>query len=117
MVLKEDVAMAALPEMIDSPVFTQGARILFQGDSITDGHRERSAGPSHSLGHGCADIIAARYGAALAERQLTFLNRGISGNTVPDLVARWQKDTLDLRPGVLSILVGVNDLARDLPLD
>ena len=34
------------------PVFTDGARILFQGDSITDGNRGRSKDPNHILGHG-----------------------------------------------------------------
>jgi len=38
-----------------------------------------------------------------------FYNRGISGNTIKDLDDRWQQDTLDLKPDVLSILIGVND--------
>lgn len=97
--------------------FTPGARILFQGDSITDGNRGRSADPNHILGHGYAFIIAAKFGEALADRDLTFLNRGISGNTVLDLEKRWQKDTLDLKPDVLSILIGVNDHSRGVPLD
>lgn len=101
---------------IGLPVFTQGARVLFQGDSITDGHRERGGDPSHALGHGYAYLVAARLGVELAERNLTFLNRGISGHTVPDLDARWQRDTLDLRPDVLSVLIGVNDQGRGLPL-
>ncbi len=92
------------------PVFTEGARILFQGDSITDGNRGRNADPNHILGHGYQFIIASKYGAELAERHLTFLNRGISGNRVSDLAGRWQKDTLDLKPDVLSILIGINDL-------
>ena len=89
--------------------FTPGARILFQGDSITDGNRGRSADPNHILGHGYVFIIAAKYGAAFPELKLDFLNRGVSGNTVLDLEKRWQKDTLDLKPDVLSILIGVND--------
>jgi lysophospholipase L1-like esterase len=43
------------------------------------------------------------------ERGLAFYNRGVSGNTVPDLAARWDDDTLALKPDVLSILIGVND--------
>ena len=39
-----------------------------------------------------------------------FYNRGISGNRVRDLDNRWQKDALDLKPDVLSILIGVNDV-------
>jgi len=102
-----------IPKML---VFTENARILFQGDSITDGNRGRSADPNHILGHGYCFIIAAEYGARFPERKLTFLNRGASGNKVPDLAARWQADTLDLRPDVLSILIGINDSGH-VPLD
>ncbi len=96
--------------------FTPQARILFQGDSITDGNRGRTADPNHILGHGYAFIIAARHGAAFPESQLDFSNRGISGNTVLDLQQRWQADTLDLKPDVLSILIGVNDPGRGVGL-
>lgn len=99
------------------PVFAPGARILFQGDSITDGNRGRSADPNHILGHGYAFIIAAKFGAAFPEAKLEFFNRGVSGNTVLDLEKRWQKDTLDLKPDVLSILIGVNDKGRGVPFD
>ncbi len=85
-------------------------RILFQGDSITDGGRGRNADLNHILGHCYAYIIAAKYGAMLPERHLTFLNRGISGNKVSDLTQRWKADTLDLKPDILSILIGINDL-------
>ena len=93
------------------PAFVGGARILFQGDSITDGNRGRNTDPNHILGHGYQFIIASKYGAELAERRLTFMNRGISGNTVSDLARRWQTDTIDLKPDILSILIGVNDLS------
>lgn len=94
------------------PAFSPESRILFQGDSITDGNRGRSADPNHILGHGYAFLIAALHGAAFPERKLTFLNRGISGHKVTDLEARWQKDTLELKPDLLSILIGVNDNGR-----
>jgi lysophospholipase L1-like esterase len=97
--------------------FTPGARILFQGDSITDGNRGRNADPNHILGHGYVFIIAARHGAAFPQSKLEFINRGVSGNTVLDLENRWQKDSLDLKPDVLSILIGVNDSGRHVPLD
>ncbi len=97
--------------------FTPGAHILFQGDSITDGNRGRNSDPNHILGHGYVFIIAARHGATFPEARLDFINRGISGNTVLDLEKRWQNDTLDLKPDVLSILIGVNDRGRKVPLD
>ncbi len=100
------------PGRAEGPLFDKGARILFQGDSITDMGRGRTEDPNHLLGHGYAFIIAAQEGAAFPERQLTFINRGIGGNTSTDLINRWQSDTLDLKPDVLSILIGINDLGH-----
>lgn len=97
--------------------FAKDVRVLFQGDSITDGNRGRSADPNHILGHGYAFIVAAKYGAAFPRLNLVFLNRGVSGNKVTDLAGRWAKDTLELKPDVLSILVGVNDAGGGLPME
>jgi lysophospholipase L1-like esterase len=97
--------------------FAKDSRILFQGDSITDGKRGRSPDPNHILGHGYVFIIAAKYGAGFAESNLDFVNRGVSGNTGLDLEKRWQNDTLDLKPHLLSVLIGVNDNGRGVPLD
>lgn len=87
----------------------KGSVILFQGDSITDGNRGRDADPNHIMGHGYQFTVASRWGAEYPEKELKFFNRAISGNKVIDLAARWQTDTLDLKPNILSILVGVND--------
>lgn len=87
----------------------KGKVILFQGDSITDGNRGRDADPNHIMGHGYAFSIASRVGADYPEKQLHFINRGISANKIIDLEARWQQDTLDLKPDILSILIGIND--------
>jgi lysophospholipase L1-like esterase len=83
-------ARKADPADDPSPRFVPGAVILFQGDSITDG---------------------GRCGARYPDQRWTFLNRGVSGDQVTDLAARWQADTLDLKPDILSVLVGVNDAA------
>ena len=91
--------------------------VLFQGDSITDNGRNRSAPDPNTaaqLGSGYPYLIAASALAAEPSRGLRFFNRGISGNKVPDLVARWDVDTLSLKPDVLSILVGVNDFWHKL---
>jgi lysophospholipase L1-like esterase len=90
------------------PAFRNNDRILFQGDSITHGGRGKD--PNHFMGHGYQFIIAAKYGSRYPERNLTFLNRGVSGDTVARLQERWKVDTLDLKPDLLSILVGINDL-------
>ena len=91
--------------------FFDGARILFQGDSITDGNRGRNTDPNHILGHGYQALISSRYGADIPERHLLFMNRGVSGDTVSALARRWQTDTINLKPDILSILIGVNDLS------
>jgi len=41
---------------------------------------------------------------------LKIYNRGISGNKVFQLAERWQQDCLDLKPNLVSVLIGVNDL-------
>lgn len=88
--------------------------ILFQGDSITDGMREKNRDRAwdlnHQMGHGYAFLVNARWGAQYPDRRLAFINRGISGNRIADLYGRWQEDTVNLRPDVLSILVGINDV-------
>jgi lysophospholipase L1-like esterase len=95
---------------LDVLQLSPGATVLFQGDSITDGNRGRTSDPNHILGHGYVFIIAAKSGAAHPEKNWTFINRGISGNKVSDLAARWQTDAIDLKPDVLSILIGINDI-------
>lgn len=83
---------------------------LFQGDSITDGNRSRNTDWNHVMGHGYACLIASRLWFDLPDKKFHFFNRGVSGNTVPDLTKRWNEDTIALSPNVLSILVGINDL-------
>ena len=83
------------------------ARILFQGDSITDCDRRRDTDAAEvrrpELGRGYVAIIASKLQGWEA------LNRGISGNRVVDLYARWKPDALHLKPDAISILIGVND--------
>lgn len=83
---------------------------LFQGDSITDGNRGRNKDPNHILGHGYCFAVSSRIGADFPQYRYKFFNRGISGNSLDDLEKRWQIDTLDLKPDVLSLLVGINDV-------
>jgi len=84
--------------------------VLFQGDSITDGNRSRNNDWNHVMGHGYAYLIASRLWYDHPRKGFHFFNRGISGNKVADLAERWQTDTIEIKPDLLSILVGVNDL-------
>lgn len=86
------------------------AVVLFQGDSITDSGRKYTE--SSSLGTGYPNLIASEFGRKYPEKQVKFLNRGISGNRVVDLEERWQTDCLDLQPTWVSIYIGINDTWR-----
>ncbi|MFT5130888.1 MAG: lysophospholipase L1-like esterase [Rhodothermales bacterium] len=95
------------------PSFKKGARLLFQGDSITDMKWGRNQGDrNHYLGHSYVYLIAARLGVDMPEAELDIYNRGMSGHTVGDLRKRWQKDAIDMKPDLLSILIGINDVGR-----
>lgn len=83
---------------------------MFQGDSITDGGRGRSEDPNHIYGHSYVYLICARLAADRPDLELSFFNRGISGNRVSDLYGRWMEDTLNLKPDLLSLLAGINDV-------
>jgi lysophospholipase L1-like esterase len=84
--------------------------ILFQGDSITDASRDRDPKePNTGLGRGYALMAAASLLADRPADKLQFHNRGISGNRIVDLYARIKADVINLKPDVVSVLIGVND--------
>lgn len=87
-----------------------GTRVLFIGDSITDAGRDR-ANPD-DLGHGYALIAAALFGARHPDLAVEFVNRGIGGDRVRDLRRRWSDDCLALYPGLVSVMIGINDTWR-----
>jgi lysophospholipase L1-like esterase len=99
-------------------VIKPGAVILFQGDSITDAGRAREqtsiANSQPALGNGYAWLAASQLLVDRPDDKLTIFNRGISGNKVFQLAERWQTDALNLKPDVLSILIGVNDVWHKL---
>lgn len=95
-----------------SEFFNEGDVLLFQGDSITDAGRDKERElPNNpwSFGVGYASHIASFLLAEMPGKDLQIYNRGISGNKVFQLADRWEKDCLELKPTILSILIGVND--------
>ena len=93
-------------------MINEGDVILFQGDSITDAGREKNRelpNNAQSFGSGYAFLAASTLLNELPGMDLTLYNRGISGNKVYQLAERWKKDCIDLKPDLLSILIGVND--------
>ncbi len=97
-------------------------KILFQGDSITDCGRIREL-PSNiieklymktqytlrgatEMGTGYPAMVAKE----LENEGYTFVNRGVSGDRVLDVYARIVRDIIKIKPDVMSLLVGVNDV-------
>jgi lysophospholipase L1-like esterase len=116
----------SIPEILSAAMGSKGGKkitllkdnvILFQGDSITDSGRNKedtSFNNARVLGSGYPMLS----GAALLERyaslNLKVYNKGISGNKVFQLAERWDKDCLEIKPDILSILIGVNDIWHKL---
>lgn len=68
-------------------------RVVFMGDSITDFWR-----------------LNEYFGAR------DFINRGISGQVTEQMLMRFKQDVLDLRPKVVVLLAGTNDISRGVPV-
>lgn len=90
-------------------IFEAGQHALFIGDSITDCGRR---GPAAPYGDGYVSLVRAFTIAAHPELGLTWTNRGVGGDTVRDLRARWQRDAQAPRPDWLSVMIGINDVWR-----
>jgi lysophospholipase L1-like esterase len=74
-----------------APALPGQARVVFMGDSITD------AWPQPRFG----DFFAGK----------PYVGRGISGQTTPQMLVRFRPDVIDLKPEVVVILAGTNDIA------
>ncbi|HWD79051.1 MAG TPA: SGNH/GDSL hydrolase family protein [Kribbella sp.] len=79
--------------------------VVFAGDSVTDCGRRTDP-------DGLGDGYVRRLYDDLGERRPTIVNAGISGNRAVDLAARWAGDVLAHDPGLVSILIGINDTWR-----
>lgn len=70
----------------------EGNRVIFMGDSITEGW-------------------SALYPDFFKKRN--YVNRGISGQTTPQMLIRFRSDVVDLLPKTVVILAGTNDIAEN----
>jgi len=68
-------------------------RVVFMGNSITDGWS--NARPEFFVGK-------------------PYINRGISGQTTPQMLVRFRADVLNLKPAIVVILAGTNDIAENM---
>jgi len=75
-----------------APVAEGEQRVVFYGDSITDSWGRRPNAGEFFPGK-------------------PYVNRGISGQTTPQMVVRFRQDVIDLHPAAVVILAGTNDIA------
>jgi len=68
----------------------EAGRVVFMGDSITDGWKLTQYFPGKP-----------------------YVNRGISGQTTPQMLARMFEDVINLKPAAMIVLAGTNDIARN----
>jgi lysophospholipase L1-like esterase len=92
-------------------VLKENMRILFQGDSITDGGRT-GKDSNGDMGTSYAFLTAGRLMSRHPDLNLTVINRGISGDRTKDLSDRWTRDCIELKPDIVSILIGINNTWR-----
>jgi lysophospholipase L1-like esterase len=105
------ISLILLGVKMSRPLFRNGDRVVFAGDSITDCEKMTTNPP---LGNGYVYIFSNLVVAKYPELDVDVVNAGISGNTVIDLKNRWEDDVLSYRPTWISILIGINDIHRSL---
>lgn len=95
-------------------IFEHLDRIVFAGDSVTDMGSEQPVGEGlfDNLGQGYVRMVDNLLGSCYPERYIRVTNAGISGNTSRDLLERFDRDVLALKPDWVSIMIGINDVWR-----
>jgi lysophospholipase L1-like esterase len=101
------LCMAAPSFAADEPAYKlqKGDTILFLGDSITAG----GTGPK-----GYITVLKNTLNEKHKDLELKLIGAGISGNKVPDLQRRVDKDVVARKPNVVFIYIGINDVWHGL---
>ena len=95
-------------------IFEHMDRIVFAGDSVTDMESAQPVGEGlfDNVGKSYVRIVENMLAAWYPERYVRVTNSGISGNTSRDLLARFERDVVSLKPDWVSICIGINDVWR-----
>ncbi len=97
----------------------RNTKLLLFGDSVTDmNKKEPGEGLFEAIGVGYAADLQSFFATSYPDYNIRVINKGVSGNTSRDLVARYEKDVVPYRPENLLICIGINDVWRqfDTPL-
>ena len=95
-------------------IFENYDRIVFAGDSVTDMGSQNPVGEGlfDNVGRGYVRVIENMLSAYYPETFIRVTNSGISGHTSRDLLARFDRDVVELSPNWVSICIGINDVWR-----
>lgn len=95
-------------------LFANHDRIVFAGDSVTDMGSALPVGEGlgDNLGRGYVRKVENLLAAVYPQLYIRVTNSGHGGNTSRDLLARWNRDVLSLKPQWISIMIGINDVWR-----
>lgn len=95
-------------------IFENYDRIVFAGDSVTDMGSAQPVGEGlfDNTGRSYVRVVENMLSTYYPELMLRVTNSGTSGNTSKDLLARYDRDVLDLKPQWVSICIGINDVWR-----
>ncbi|HUE73899.1 MAG TPA: Dabb family protein [Pirellulaceae bacterium] len=95
------IMTATLSSLAAEPALKPGTRIVFLGDSIT----QAGAGPA-----GYVTLVREALAKSHPDLKAEIIGAGISGNKVPDLEKRLDKDVLAKKPSLVVIYIGINDV-------
>ena len=91
--------------------FKDGDTVLFQGDSVTDWYRERDTECKtiENMGQGYPRLFKLIYDTLFPGNKVNFVNRGVSGDRIKNLLERYDEDFKSLNPDFISVMIGIND--------
>jgi len=81
------------------PVLPSETRVVFMGDSITEGWGQKATSTTPDR----SEFFPGK----------PYVNRGISGQTTPQMLVRFRQDVVLLKPKVVVLLAGTNDIAEN----
>ncbi len=95
------LGMLGVAAMAGEPLVKSGDRVIFLGDSITEAGAQQG---------GYVALVREKLAQAHPDVKIEIVGAGISGNRVPDLEQRLERDVLARQPNVVVIYIGINDV-------
>jgi len=104
--LRSDEAKPVLPRIAEKLAAKQPLKIACLGDSVTGVYYHTGGRRAYP------EMIAVALEAVYPQAKITIINAGVSGNSTQDALKRLQKDVLDHKPDLVTVMFGLNDMVR-----